>query len=83
MFYGTKSGVKVFDLAAVPAADLAKPLFVRDLCGHALAEFPPVGGWTLDGVVARLSDTQIRESVFEAGGGDAYLGTSWIGGTEV
>ncbi|MDD1493973.1 MULTISPECIES: hypothetical protein [Burkholderia] len=83
MFYGTTSGVKVFDLAGLPEADLAEPLSVRDLCGRALVEFPSIDAWTLDGVIARLSDVQVREIVLEAGGADAFLGSSWIGGTEV
>ncbi|KVD94674.1 hypothetical protein WS63_03265 [Burkholderia stagnalis] len=72
-----------FDMADVPPADIEEPLFVRDLCGRTLAEIPSNGAWTLDTLVAQLSEPRVRECVSDAGGADAYLGAFWIGSTEV
>ncbi|WP_177314208.1 hypothetical protein [Burkholderia ubonensis] len=84
MFYPTNSGVKLYvEVADVPPADIEQPLFVRDLCGRTLAEFPSTGAWTLDRLIARLDEPHVRECVSAAGGADAYLGAFWIGGTEV
>ncbi|WP_185731913.1 hypothetical protein [Burkholderia stagnalis] len=83
MIYLTSSGVKAFDMADVPPADIEQPLFVRDLCGRILAKIPSTGAWTLDGLIAQLNEPRVRQCVSDAGGVDAYLGAFWIGSTEV
>lgn len=83
MFYGTKSGVKVFDSSHAPECDRVNSLEVRDLQGEMLVHVSPTGEWTLDKLVAELNTPGVVCKVAEAGGADAYLGSHWVGGSEV
>ncbi len=83
MFYGTNSGVKVFELDDVPQSEVDKPLDVRNLLGETLVVIPAVGSWTLKHLIAKLSASDVIDRVAEAGGADAYLGSHWVGSTEV
>ncbi|HDR9764288.1 TPA: hypothetical protein QDC44_008580 [Burkholderia cepacia ATCC 25416] len=58
-------------------------LEVRDLQGEMLVHVSPTGEWTLDKLVAELNTPGVVCKVAEAGGADAYLGSHWVGGSEV
>ncbi|WP_152754256.1 hypothetical protein [Burkholderia cepacia] len=75
--------MKVFELDGVPQSEVDKPLNVRNLLGATLVVIPAAGSWTLEQLIAELSVSDVIEKVAEAGGADAYLGTHWVGGTEV
>ena len=57
-----------------------EPLQIRTLDGDIVASLdPPDGGWSHDS----LHDIVRTYDVRTCNGADAYLGTSWIGSTEV
>lgn len=89
MIYPTRCGVKIVPardgLLSVSAdtPDLIRPLILRDLAGSPLLEIPADGAWTIERLVDLLDSARACECVTEAFGADAFIGTEWIGGTEV
>lgn len=89
MIFATHSGVKICPTASGTllidsmAGDATKPLTLRDLAGKTLLEIAAAGEWTLERVVELLSDPSACKSVSDAYGADAYIGSQWIGSTEV
>jgi hypothetical protein len=88
-YHPTHSGVKVVPVrdgiapANGSADHAAQPFILRDLAGATLFEIPPDGKWTLERVLELLNGHRACECVSEAFGADAYIGTQWIGSTEV
>lgn len=88
MIYPTHSGVKVFlapeDIEkAGTGASQSLSLAIRDLSGRPLLDVATSRAWNIALVLEQLNREKVRDCVAEAGGADAYIGTQWIGGTEV
>lgn len=88
MIYPTHSGVKVFltpeDIEQVGTVASRPPLLaIRDLAGKPLLDVATSRAWNLELVLEQLNGEKACACVAEAGGADAYIGTQWIGGTEV
>ena len=84
MIDGTPCGVKIARRRdGTIAADLTRPLIVRDLVGNSLFEVATDGEWTLERIVQLLGEERACRSVSEAFGADAFIGPEWIGSTEV
>lgn len=89
MIYPTHSGVKVFltpeDIEQEVGTGTSQPpsLVIRDLAGKPLLNVATSRAWNLELVLEQLNGEKASACVVEAGGADAYIGTQWIGGTEV
>ena len=89
MIYPTRCGVKIVPPIAGrlqadgSAADVIQPLILRNLAGVTLLEIPADGAWTIERVVDLLDSPRACECVTEAFGANAFIGSEWIGGTEV
>lgn len=60
-----------------------KSLRICHLGGPLLMEVAAESEWTLERVLAILDSARACEVVKDAYGGDAYIGTDWIGSTEL
>lgn len=57
------------------------PFEIRSLQGKVLISIPATTPWTHEGLVEAVS--QHRDLIDDAFGADYYLGTQWVGSTEV
>lgn len=87
-YQATRCGVKILKsqrieekMAAVELSDMPLKLFHLD--GTLLMEIAADRDWTVERVNAILDGERACELVSEAFGGDAYIGTKWIGSTEL
>jgi hypothetical protein len=87
-YQATRCGVKILTPQGVEGkmadAELSdKPLKLFHLDGTLLMEIAADRHWTVERVKAILDADRACELVSAAYGGDAYIGSGWIGSTEV
>ena len=85
----SRSGIKLIAQAAragerdLLTGNEQAAFLLKDLSGTVLAEIAPRDPWTHEALFALIDRAEIVRTVAQRGGADAYLGTVWIGGTEV
>jgi DNA-directed RNA polymerase subunit RPC12/RpoP len=85
----SRSGLKIIaEIARTGEADLLTgnewaTFFLKHLSGEILIEIAPTEAWTHTALLALVDSAEIAQLVEESGGADTYIGSVWIGGTEV
>lgn len=87
--YASRSGIKLIAKAAkagetdLLAGNERAVFLLKELSGAVLAEVAPQDAWTHEALFALVDSMVTIQHVAQSGGADAYLGSVWIGGTEV
>ncbi len=87
--YCSRSGIKMIAQSVTAAepdmlvGNERAAFVLKDLCGAVLVVIAPRDAWTHMSLQELVDSAEITARVAQSGGADAYLGSVWIGGTEV